>query len=203
MPFETFVTFSAAMFLLALAPGPGVAAVVARALSAGLPAAFGVISGLVIGDVVFMGLALAGLSALAANAGPVFGVVKYVGAAYLLWIGYQAFTDAATSIAVPEAADMSPLRELGMGLLVTLGNPKPILFYGALMPTFLDVTKAELADGMVLAVVIATVSYGVLGGYALLAHRARRLLTTPNALRRLNQTTGAVMIGAGVAIAAR
>jgi len=203
MSLESIVAFAVGMLLLAIAPGPGVAAVVARALSAGIPAALAVITGLVIGDIVFMALALAGLSALAATAGPVFSLVKYVGAAYLFWLGYQALTSTATTIEVTDAKAISPWRELGMGLLVTLGNPKPILFYGALMPTFLDITRATWRDGAVFAIIIALVSYLVLGGYALLAHRARRLLDTPRAVRRLNQSTGIVMIGAGTAIALR
>ena len=204
MPLSSLFAFTLGMILLALAPGPGVAAVVARALSGGLPAAFGVITGLVIGDVVFMCLALAGLTALASSAAPVFGVVKYAGAVYLFWLGYQAFRTTATALQIDgDAPPISPVRELGTGLLVTLGNPKPILFYGALMPTFFDVAQATLADGAMLAAIIALVSYAVLGGYAFLAHRARRLLNTPRALRRLNQTTGVVMIAAGAAVAAR
>ena len=199
----SILTFALGMFVLALAPGPGVAAVVARALSAGLLAATGVITGLVIGDVIFMSLALAGLSALASAAAPVFAIVKYLGAAYLFWLGYKAFTAPAAAIRATDTTPVSPMRELGMGLLVTLGNPKPILFYGALMPTFLDVANATIADGIVLAIIIAAVSCLVLGGYALLAHRTRRLLDTPRALRRLNQATGAVMISAGAAIASR
>ncbi len=203
MSLEQILTFALGMFLLALAPGPGVAAVVARALSGGMVAAMAVITGLVIGDIVFMSLALAGLTALASTAAPVFAAVKYIGAAYLFWLGYKALTAPATALRPSDAPAVSPHKELAMGLLVTLGNPKPILFYGALMPTFLDVAHATFADAAVLALIIAAVSYLVLGGYALLAHRSRRLLATPRAVRRLNQTTGAVMIAAGAAIATR
>lgn len=203
MTLEQIITFALGMFVLALAPGPGVAAVVARALSGGMLAAMAVTTGLVIGDVIFMSLALAGLTALATTAAPLFAAVKYIGAAYLFWLGYKALTTSATPLRAADAPAVSPLKELGMGLLVTLGNPKPILFYGALMPTFLDVTRATFADAAILALIIAAVSYLVLGGYALLAHRSRRLLATPRAVRRLNQTTGAVMIAAGAAVATR
>lgn len=203
MSLEQILTFAFGMFVLALAPGPGVAAVVARALSGGMLAAMGVITGLVIGDVIFMSLALAGLTALASTAAPVFAGVKYIGAAYLFWLGYKALTTKAAPLHAADTPAVSPLKELGMGLLVTLGNPKPILFYGALMPTFLDVAHVTIADAAVLAAIIAAVSYIVLGGYSLLAHRSRRLLSTPRAVRRLNQTTGVVMIAAGTAIATR
>jgi threonine/homoserine/homoserine lactone efflux protein len=203
MSMTALLSFTVGMFLLSLAPGPGIAAVVARVLYAGMFAAFAVITGLVIGDIIFMSLALAGLSAMANTFGPAFQFIKYAGALYLIWLGYKALIAQPRELVLEDKRGVSAVRELALGLVVTLGNPKPILFYGALMPTFLDMSTVQLTDGMVLAAIVAAVSYIVLGGYAFLADRSRRLLSSAKAVQRLNRSTGVVMIGAGVAVATR
>jgi threonine/homoserine/homoserine lactone efflux protein len=146
MTLATTVAFAVAMFFLAIVPGPGVAAVVSRTLGSGMNAGLAVITGLAVGDTVFLVLAIGGLSAVASVVGPLFQTVKYLGAAYLIWLGYKALTAKAAPIDIASATTMLPWRETGVGLLVTLGNPKPILFYGALMPTFVDITKIGIGD---------------------------------------------------------
>lgn len=203
MTLESAAAFAAAFFLLALAPGPGLAAIVSRTLGSGLASGFAVTTGLVVGDFIFMGVAVVGLSAIAAAMGPLFQVVKYAGAAYLVWLGYHAITSAARPIAVERQASVTLWRDVGIGLLVTLGNPKPILFYGALLPTFLDMTRIGVADYAVLAAIVVGISYLVYGGYMLLADRTRRLVASTRAIRRLNQATGTMLIGSGVLVATR
>jgi threonine/homoserine/homoserine lactone efflux protein len=203
MTLESAAAFAAAFFLLALAPGPGLAAIVSRTLGTGLASGFAVTTGLVVGDFIFMGVAVVGLSAIAAAMGPLFQVVKYAGAAYLVWLGYHAITSAARPIAVERQASVTLWRDVGIGLLVTLGNPKPILFYGALLPTFLDMTRIGVADYAVLAAIVVGISYLVYGGYMLLADRTRRLVASTRAIRRLNQATGTMLIGSGVLVATR
>jgi threonine/homoserine/homoserine lactone efflux protein len=90
-----------------------------------------------------------------------------------------------------------------MGLLVTLGNPKPILFYSALLPTFLDVTAIGIGDFLLLGAVVVVVSFTVYGGYMVLAERSRRMLASTAMVRRLNQATGAVLVGSGLVVASR
>lgn len=203
MTLESAAAFAAAFFLLALAPGPGLAAIVSRTLGSGLASGLAVTTGLVIGDFIFMGVAVVGLSAIAAAMGPLFQVVKYAGAAYLVWLGYRAITGAARPIAVEQQASVTLWRDVGIGLLVTLGNPKPILFYGALLPTFLDMTRIGTADYAVLAAIVVGISYLVYGGYMLLADRTRRLVASTRAVSRLNQATGTMLIGSGVLVATR
>ena len=91
MSLETTAVFAFAFFLLALAPGAGLAAILSRTLGSGLNSGLAVTTGLVVGDFIFLGVAMAGLSAIAAAIGPLFQVVKYAGAAYLMWLGYRAF----------------------------------------------------------------------------------------------------------------
>lgn len=203
MTFKSTFAFTLAMFLLAVSPGPGIAAAVSRTLGTGVGAGFAVTTGLIIGDIVLLGFAILGLSGVAKAMGPAFEVVKYAGAAYLAWLGWKAMTAPAVPLEVRAIATPAPWKEAALGVLVTFGNPKPILFYGALLPTFLDVTKVGITDYALLAGIIMVNTYLVLGGYILLAARARHLLTSSKAVRRLNRVTGSILIGSAAVVATR
>lgn len=195
--------FAGAFFLLALSPGPGLAAILSRSLGSGVPSGFAVTAGLVVGDALFLAIALVGLSATANAMGPMFQFVKYAGAAYLVWLGIQAWRAAGNSIEIQAESSGAMWKDIGLGLVVTLGNPKPILFYGALLPTFLDLTTVTARDFMTLMTVVVVVSVAVYGGYMLAVERARRLLSSTRAIKRINQATSVMLIGSGVAIAGR
>ncbi|NIA70674.1 LysE family translocator [Pelagibius litoralis] len=204
MSLETFLAFVVAMSLLSLTPGPGFLAVVARSLGGGLMSGFATILGLILGDILFLILAIVGLSALAAAMGEFFLVVKILGAGYLIWLGIMTWR---ARISPPPAgvamhkADFH--RSFALGFVVTLGNPKTILFYSALVPTFIDMAALTLGDVALLSLVVALVSLVVLGAYAFLATRAGRSIKSPRAFRWLNRATGGLLVGAGVAVATR
>jgi threonine/homoserine/homoserine lactone efflux protein len=203
MSLETTAVFAFAFFLLALVPGAGLAAILSRTLGSGVHAGLAVTTGLVVGDFIFLGVAMAGLSAIAAAMGPLFQVVKYAGAAYLIWLGYRAFRAASKPIEIQVRRGTALWRDVGIGLLVTLGNPKPILFYGALLPTLLDVRSIGWSDYLIMSGVVVGISYVVYGGYMLLLERTRRFLTSARATRRLNQATGTMLVGSGILVATR
>ena len=203
MTIEYAVAFAIAMLLWTLLPGPGLAVVVSRALGSGPRAGFAVITGLVIADLIFLGIAFVGLLAIATVMGPMFLVVKYAGAAYLIWRGYRALVEADDPAVVHAEASGALLRDIGLGLLATLGNPKAILFFGAILPTFVDMTRVGVVDFLVLAGIVAGISYLVYGGCIVLADRARRVLSATNAAKRLKQATGMLLIGSGIVVATR
>ncbi len=203
MTIEYAAAFAVAMFLWTLLPGPGLAVVVSRALGSGPRAGFAVITGLVIADLIFLGIAFVGLLAIATVMGPMFQVVKYAGAAYLIWRGYRALVEADDPAVVQAEASGALLRDIGLGLLATLGNPKAILFFGAILPTFVDMTRVGVADFLVLAGIVAGISYLVYGGCIVLADRARRLLAATTLAKRLKQATGMLLIGSGIVVATR
>ncbi len=192
-----------AMLLLAVTPGPGVFATVARALASGVGHAAVVVLGIVTGDLLFLLLAIFGLSAIAELLGGLFTFVKYAGAAYLMWLGLKLWT------APPVPAHLKGVRELSWranytsGLVITLGNPKVILFYLGFLPTFLDLHRLDGADIAAAAGIVSVVLGAVLMGYAYAADRARRLFTSARAERALNRGAGSVMIATGAVLAAR
>lgn len=201
MSFESLLAFTAAMFVLALSPGPGVAAVVGRALQAGVAQAMVVTLGLILGDIIYMTAAVAGWAAVAAQLGAVFTFVRLAGAVYLIYLGHKTWKSANRPISLgtrPAASSAS----FSLGLAVTLGNPKAILFYLSFMPTFMDLNSMTFAGVLEIACVIAAVSLIVLGAYATLAVRgSARLTANPVFARRSRKTTGGLLIGAGAAVA--
>lgn len=208
---ETLAAFTLAMFLLSVSPGPGFLMVVARALSGGFAAGLAAIVGLVLGDILFLVLAIFGLSTLAAVMGEFFLAVKILGAAYLVWLGVKTWRSRPSlpALEAPEAAasQMPDPKSLGrsalLGFFVTLGNPKVILFYGALLPTFVDLEALTGGDIVVLAAVVTAMLFLVLGVYAFAAARAGRVVKSERALRWLNRATGGILVGAGIAVATR
>jgi threonine/homoserine/homoserine lactone efflux protein len=207
MSMESLLAFTLAMFLLAASPGPGFLMVVARALSGGFAAGLAAIAGLVAGDILFLVLAVLGLSALAAVMGEFFLAVKIFGAAYLIWLGVKMWRSKPRlpRMEAPNAPT-TPLphhRSVALGFFVTLGNPKAILFYGALLPTFIDMAALTASDVVALAIVVTLVLFLVLGVYAFLAARAGRAIKSTRALTWLNRVTGGLLVGAGVVVATR
>ncbi len=204
MDVAALAVFAGALFVAAASPGPGIAALVARVLGRGTAGAVAFTTGLAIGDVVWLAVAVAGLSALAQTFHGVFLVLKYAGAAYLLFLAWKLWT--APAIRAEEAASPRPdasWRLFLAGLAVTLGNPKVMVFYLALVPNLIDVAAITLLGFAELAAVLLGVLALVFGFYILLAARARRFLTSPRAIRAANRTTGALMAAAAIAVATR
>ena len=201
---ETLLAFAVAMILLSLTPGPGCFAVIARALSGGFRSGMAAVAGLVLGDILYLVLAVVGLSALAMVMGEFFLIVKVLGAAYLIWLGVRCWRAPLRPGEVAPSSDRRGLwRSFALGFFVTLGNAKVILFYVAFVPSFVELARLSAWDVVLLAAVVATALVVVLGGYALLAARAGRLFRSARAQRRLNRVSGGLLMGAGVAVVAR
>jgi threonine/homoserine/homoserine lactone efflux protein len=198
------IGFSVAMLVLAASPGPGVFATIARALASGFRPSLAVICGIVLGDVIFLLFAAFGLAMVARSLGNLFFIVKICGGAYLIWLGIKIWLEKPRlAHANQNLNTQSRWGNVATGLVITLSNPKVILFYCGFLPTFLDLSALTFID-LVMVVTIITIVLGcVLGTYAFLASRARRMFTNQQAVRRLHRAAGGVMVAAGVAIAVR
>ena len=196
--------FAAAMIILAASPGPGVFATVARALASGFRSAFAVICGIVLGDVIFLLLATFGLSMIAQFLGDLFLIVKIIGGAYLIFLGIRIWIKDPEIVSSAGNPDKGPgWGNFVSGLLITLSNPKVILFYCGFLPTFLDLSVLTISDLVLIAGIVAAVLIGVLSTYAFLASRARKMFSDRKTTRRLNRTAGSVMVATGIVIATR
>ncbi|HYF54929.1 MAG TPA: LysE family translocator [Salinarimonas sp.] len=204
MDLAGLIVFATALTIAAASPGPGIAAIVARVLGRGTQGAFSFAAGVAIGDVVWLTVAILGLAALAQTFHGLFLVIKYAGCAYLLYLGWRLWTALAAPVEVAaETRRERPATLFLAGLAVTLGNPKVVVFYLALLPTLLDLAAVTVLGYAELVAVTLGVLGVVFGAYMALAARARRLFTSERAIRWVNRGTGAVMAGAAVAMATR
>lgn len=205
MSWYGLATFCAAYFLAVATPGPGVAAVIAQGLARGSAGAPAFIAGFVVGDLLWFCAAALGLAALAQTAHAAFVMARYAGALYLLYLAYKFWTAPAKPLAEADAATLEkPPHALFLGgLTLTLSNPKPMLFFLALLPTVVPLESLSAFGHLEIAGAIAVILPLTLGGYVLIATRARRWLRNPRAIRLMNRGSGTMMAAAAVAVATR
>ena len=204
MTLAGFIAYSGALAVAAAIPGPGVTALVARALGSGFRSSLFMAFGLVLGDLTYLTAAVLGLAFIAQTFGTVFLVIKWLGVAYLAYLAWSFWRSGIT----PEKVEArkgtgGALTSLVAGLTVTLGNPKTMIFYLALTPTLVDLRAITAADFAILVACTIAVLLVVLVPYLTLAAKARWFLQTPRALKALNRTAAAFMAGAAAAIAFR
>lgn len=200
MSIEAAVSFSIAIFIFAITPGPGTFALLAKALSNGAWSCFTMALGMTISDIVYLILATLGLATIAENYSVLFTVIRYVGAAYLFYLGYKMWS-AEVDIEFKQNGrfqSKSWVSGFIQGFLISASNPKVILFYIAFLPTFIDLTVLD-QSAIVLVSLLTLLS--LMAGLMLVAIGAssvRKFLKSHKAIQRLNQTAGSIMIGAGL-----
>lgn len=193
--------FVVAIIVFLAIPGPGNLAIITSTgkggIRGGLAAAFGVIAG----DQILMWAAVAGVAALLSAYPPAFKVVQWLGAAYLAWLGFRMLT------AKPGAApvlNIRPRQYFRQALMITLLNPKAIVFYMAFFPLFVDPARHQgLLTFGVMALTIAVLTFAYCLGATLLTHfLAERLRANPRIKASLEKLAGVFLIGFGVKLAA-
>src|SRR5258707_8994165 len=202
MTLSNLLVFALALMVAAGSPGPSVAALVARVLTNGLRDVLPFLAAMWLGEALWLGCAVAGLAGVARTLGVVFVAIKFIGVAYLLYLAWKMWF-APTQVSngeMPSAS--SPWRMFGAGLTITLGNPKIMVFYLALLPTIVDLDRVGATAWLELtAVTLIVLMMSVDFAWALLAVRARRLLTSRKAVKIANRTSATMMAGAAAVIA--
>jgi threonine/homoserine/homoserine lactone efflux protein len=203
MTFPAIIGFCVAMLILAASPGPGVFATVGRSLASGFKDTLPLICGIILGDILYLLFAVFGLSYIAQTMGKVFMIVKLLGGSYLIYLGITIWRSDPTMHLQKNLQATPPLKNFVSGLLITLSNPKVIIFYCGFLPTFVDLATLGKKDIILIAALVTIVLATVLCAYSLAAGRTRQLFTGSKAMRNLNRTAGSVMAIAGVLIATK
>jgi threonine/homoserine/homoserine lactone efflux protein len=199
-----FVTLATTIAVVAVTPGPAVTAIVARAMSDGARPALAIGAGVITGDLIFLSLAVAGMAAAAKSLGPLFSLLQYVGAAYLLWQAvalWRASPRVAAAERTGHEAHFWP--NYGAGLLLMFGHVQAMLFYAALLPGFVDLATLTAQDFGLLALMLVVILGGVNAAYALAAARARRFFADERAQRAFHRIAAGLMLLAAVLVATR
>ena len=183
MSITSLLIFAGALLVAAGSPGPSIAALVARVMTRGLSGVFPFLLAMWIGEAIWLSLAVFGLAYVAQTFHVAFVVLKWAGVAYLVFLAWKMWT---APVAVGEG-DMpradSPLRLCFAGRAVTLGNPKIMMFYLALLPTIIDLATVTLTGWAELTLTMVAVLVAIDLGWALAAVQARKLLKSPRAVR--------------------
>jgi threonine/homoserine/homoserine lactone efflux protein len=198
IPLHSYL-FYCGLYAVAIAvPGPGVIAIVARALGSGFRATFPAALGILIGDLILMTLSAFGLALVAQAMGHLFLIVKIAGALYLFYLAYKYWTAKVEEIGkvVPQSTGRGVLAYLGL----TLGNPKAIAFFVALLPVAVNPRELNLLGYLQLCAATAVLIPAITLGYAALASQLSRFVASAKARKRINKGAGAVMAGAGCLI---
>ncbi|MCJ8508027.1 LysE family translocator [Rhizobium lemnae] len=203
MTLASLITYAGALFIAAAIPGPGMTAIVARALGSGFRPTFFMGLGLILGDLVYLTAVILGLAILAQNFTTPFLIIKYLGALYLCYIAWKLWTAGLLRQDIQATKGATGMMAFLSGLLVTLGNPKTMLFYVALVPTLIPLQDIGLRDYVALVATTFIVLLAVLLPYILLASKARELLKKPRTLQALNRSAAGILAGTAAYIAAR
>jgi threonine/homoserine/homoserine lactone efflux protein len=199
MTFETWAAFTAASAVLLIIPGPTVLLVVSYALGQGWRTVLPMTVGVALGDFTAMTLSMLGLGALLATSATLFTILKWVGAAYLVYLGIRLWRAGGTLDAAPRTDAVSAAKMLGHAWLVTALNPKSITFFVAFLPAFLDPKADFLTQMVVFETTFLVLAFANAFGYALVAARARGFVANPHAIGVVNKVGGGLLIGAGAA----
>ncbi len=200
MTFETWLAFAVASFVIVTIPGPTVLMIVSYALGHGKRAAYAIVAGVALGDFTAMTASMLGLGALLATSSEIFTVVKWIGAAYLIYLGVKLWR-----VPVSEGGEiMAPVewsrrRVFVNAYVAATLNPKGIVFYVAFFPQFIDTTQSMI--GQMTILVPTFVFFGTTNAlfYALLASWAKNLIRNPKVQRGVNRVGGGLLVAAGAA----
>jgi threonine/homoserine/homoserine lactone efflux protein len=195
MSFSTWLLYVAAVFVLTVTPGPTVLMCVSTAINLGPRKALTAVLGSTSAIVGIMALSALGLGAALAASETLFTALKWLGAAYLVYLGITALRSKTTEISM--SADVKPasnIKLLTQGFLVGASNPKALLFFGALFPQFINPSAPQLPQFLILGATFVFFEALWLTIYALSAAKAKRWLQQPRRATLFNRATGIVFL---------
>jgi len=203
MTIETYLAYLLATIIVLVIPGPTIMLVVSCSLTQGKRAALPLALGVGLGDLVAMTASLAGLGALLATSAELFTVLKWIGAAYLIYLGIKTWRanpnlgDAMTMMR-PDSRRTHVFRAFA----VTATNPKSIAFFCAFLPQFINHSAPILPQVLIMGTTFVLLAVVNAAMYALLAAKARTAVANPRAMKMVNRAGGTALIGAGLLTAA-
>lgn len=202
MEFQTWLLYVIAVFVLTASPGPSVLLCMTKAVTAGFNASLYTALGSLIAILGIMTLSFTGLGIVVSSSEFVFNIVKWVGAGYLIYLGYKALTSSTDSYDI-KAKGNEPLNRakwsfFRSGFLVGASNPKAIVFFTALFPQFISLNDSLMMQYLVFCSTFAVLELGWLVFYAYLGSRSSRWILRKGRAKIFNRLTGSTFIGAGI-----
>ncbi|MGV4795072.1 LysE family transporter [Rhizobium sp. F40D2] len=204
MSLEAWLAFAAASAIMLAIPGPTILLVVSYALGHGRRTAFATVSGVALGDFTAMTASLFGLGAVLAASATLFTVLKWIGGAYLIWLGIKLWRAPVIGEPVADNDNLPEEKSLKIFLhayVVTALNPKSIIFFVAFVPQFLNPALPFLGQMAIMEATFLVLAILNASAYAFLANTARGLIRKASVQRAVNRTGGTLLIAAGAVTA--
>ena len=200
MELLTLISLMFATFVYAISPGPGIFAVLATSTRYGPIAALWLSIGHVIGDILYVSIAMFALTFLAQTIEQSMVYVRIFGATYLLYIGFQQYRSMGVSFKEAKIKK-SIIQLLFSGFIVGGTNPKTIIYYLSFLPIFIDLNNLTLATEVQVIVVVGITVLFVLSLANILGLRLRKSVKDPETIQKVNKITGITMMLVGVFVA--
>ena len=204
IPIDTLTLFLITTFVVVLSPGPAAIAVTAESASNGYRRSTLVILGIAIANVVFFILSATGIAALIIASHTLFSVIKWVGVAYLLYLGFSAIFSATGPLSIDKSKsqNVSRYKVFLRGFILEISNPKALLYFSALLPQFVDISKPIASQLAILCVITFCIDFFCYSLYGYLGAKSVRVGISPLITKVINRTAGGMLIFAGIKMAA-
>ena len=199
---DAYLLFLIVTIATVMSPGPGVLLTLTNAIRFGVSGAVGGIMGLAIGAFIVAGVSATGLGILLATSALAFTVLKFIGAAYLIYLGIKLWRSPATPVEISGGTRRSGTRQFFQGLSLQLTNPKAVFFFLSVLPQFVDYDAAHVHQFALLVVTYSLVLVIIHLIYAGLARTTRQWLASPKGGRLVNRLGGGTFMCFGVGLAA-
>ena len=203
MELSTWLTFFAASWAISISPGPGAIASMSAGLNHGFKYGYVTIFGLILGIWTQLLVVGVGLGALMATSHNAFVVVKWLGVAYLVWLGIQQWrAPARPMVAASDSGEVVSQRKLILkAWMINVVNPKGTVFLLAVVPQFISTAESLLPQYLIIGATLAFTDMVVMAGYTALASRVLGALKKPSQIRAMNRTFGSLFVLAGSLLA--
>ena len=198
MPLDHWLAFVAASLIMLAIPGPTVLLVVSYAIGHGRKAAAAIVTGVALGDLTAMTASMLGLGAVLMTSATIFTVLRWIGGAYLIYLGIRLWRAPAGAAEILSVKDRGWRPMMAHAYAVTAANPKSIVFFVAFVPQFMDTSRPVLPQASILVPTFVVLAALNAWAYAWLAASARGFLRSAAAQRAVNRTGGSLLIGAGL-----
>ncbi|PJI37500.1 LysE family translocator [Ferrovibrio sp.] len=195
---ELWAAFIAAASIMILIPGPTTMMVLGHTMAGGPRNGAVSLIGVTLGDICAITLSMLGFSALLAASAEAFTAMKWLGAAYLVWLGIQLWRAPPMELTPTQEKRATARGAILQTFIVTLLNPKGILFFAAFLPQFIDPAKPLWPQVIVLMLTFDLLAAAIQGFYIFAMGRARNRIASPRVLKTMNRVGGAMLVGAGL-----
>lgn len=188
---DVLLAFIIGRIILSATPGPGVLTSIIKAISDGFNESMYFLSGVVLCNIIYLLLALYGISSLSRTIGEMFFLVKIFGGFYLIIIGIKLFQT--KNFQNRPVIHENKNGNFVSGFILTAGNPEPILFYASVLPTLIEVETVNTIEVFIMIIIIVSVSFLITGSYCYLASHSKSLLINKNLGKYINKMAGIIM----------